>query len=221
MPRSMNHITVAVEVLGGAGNDHVGPVLQRAEIDGAGEGGVHQERQAMLADKPRHRIEIHHADRGVDRRLDKDGPRVFTEGRPPVPDLRGIHVGHLDTKPSQLFIEQGPGAAVYPGTGNEVVAGAQYRQMGQRGGPHSTGHENRRLGALEKGVLCGDGQLIGIVPVTGITDFLVGTDRVGERGALVYGRTYRVPVGGTVRQSVNGDSRLANAGVGGHQSGSG
>ena len=175
----------------------------------------------MLAHQPRHRIEIGDADSGVDRCLDEDGTGILAERRPPVPDLRGIDIGNLDAEPSQFLVEQGAGAAIDPGAGEEVVAGAQHRQMRQRRGAHPAGQKHRVLGALQESVLARDIQLIGVVAVAGVADFLVGTDRVGEGAALVDGWSDRAPIWRPSGQPVNRDGRSAAGAVGAHQSGNG
>ena len=51
-----------VEILGGAGDDHVGAVLQRPEVDRAGKGGVDQQRESFFLRDLGDRAEIDHPD---------------------------------------------------------------------------------------------------------------------------------------------------------------
>src|ERR687898_701884 len=46
--RAGNDVAVAVEVLGGAGNDDVGSMLERPEVERAGKGGVDQESEPFF-----------------------------------------------------------------------------------------------------------------------------------------------------------------------------
>jgi hypothetical protein len=199
-----HHVAVAVEVLGGAGDDHVGPVLQRAEVDRAGEGAVHQEREPEFPCHVGDRAQVHHPHERVGRRLHEDRAGGLPHRLAPLPRMRRVGVGHLHPQPGQLLVEEPPGAAVDPAAADEVLARAEDREVRQRRRAHAAGAEERLLGALQQGVLRRQRDLVGGVPVPGVEDLLLRPDRIGEGAALYDGRSDRGPVGAAARSAVDG-----------------
>ena len=66
-----------------------------------------------------------------------------------------------------------------------MISGAEYRQVGQGRGPHAARQKHGILGALEQGVLSGYLELVGVVAVAGVADFLLRPNRIGEGAGLV------------------------------------
>ena len=86
-----------------------------------------------------------------------------------------------------------------------MIAGAQHRQVGERGGPHSAGDEDGGLGLFQEGVLPGELYLVGIVAVAAVEHLVVGADRVDEGAALVDRGRHRAPVGPAVGGAMDRD----------------
>src|SRR4051794_27420516 len=128
-----------------------------------------------------------------------------------------IDVGDLDTEAGELLIEQMLRPAVDPAAGDQVVAGTQHGEMGQRGGAHTAGDEDRVVCSLEQGVFAGQRQLIGIVAVPAVEHFVFVAHRIDEGAALLYCGCNRRPIRPPVRNAVDccgGDPELPLHAVG-------
>jgi hypothetical protein len=117
--------------------------------------------------------------------------------------LVGTGVADLDAEARQLLVEEALGPAVDPARGDEVIAGAEHGDVGERGRRHAAGDEDRVFRLLERGVLLRDRDLSRGVAVAGVEDRLVGADGIDEGGALDEGRSDRRPVGPAVEDSVD------------------
>jgi len=180
-----DNVAVAVEILGGAGDHHIGPVLDRPEVEGTGEGGVDQQGQALFLRHVRDRTQVDHPHQRIGGGFHEDGPGCLAHSLAPVARLVGIDVGHLDPEAGQLFIEQVLGSAIDPAAGDQVVARAEHGKVGQRCGAHTTGQENRFFRSLQKRVLLGQRNLVGVVAVAAVKHLLFAADRIDEGAALV------------------------------------
>ena len=202
--RARDHIAVAVEVLGGAGDDHVRPVLQRAEVDRAGEGPVHQEGEPEL---PRHvgdGPQVHHPHQRIGRGLHEDRAGRLPYRLAPLAGMLRVGIRHLHPQPGQLLVEEPAGPAVDPAAADEMFPGTEHGDVGQRRRAHAAGAEERLLGPLQLGVLRRQRDLVGGVAVPGIEDLFLRPDRVGVGAALNDGRGDGSPVGAAARRAVDG-----------------
>ena len=206
-------VAVAVQVLGGAGDGDVRAVLERPEIDRAGEGGVHQQRQAELLRHVGHRPQVHHPHERIGGGLDEDGAGGLSHRLAPEPGLVRAHVRDVDAEPAQLLVEELPGAAVDPAAAEQVIAGAKHGQVGEGGGAHAAGEEDRVLGALEQGVLPGQLDLGRVVAVAAVDDVFVAADRTHEGAALLERRRDGGPVRPPAGDAVDGRGGGPEAGA--------
>ncbi len=213
-----DHVAVPVQVLGGAGDHDVGAVLQGAEVDGAREGRVHQEGQAGFLGDLRHRNQIEQAEQGIGRRLDENGAGGLADRPAPEPGLVGLDVADLDAEARELLVEEAAGPAVDPRARQQVVAGAEDGEVGQRGRRHPAGEEDGGLRPFHRRILLRQAHLVGVVAVPRVHDLFVGPDRIGERAALVDRSHYRRPIRPPVRRAMHSECRQSEFAFG-HESG--
>jgi len=184
-------------------------VLDRTKVQWAGKRSVHQERQALFLRHIGYRPEIDDPKEWVGGSLDEDGPGRLPNGFAPVSGLLGIDVGDLDPEARQLVVEEMLRAAVDPGAGDQMIAGAKYSQMGQGRGAHAAGDEDGVLRSFEQGVLAGDLQLSGVVSVPAVQHLLLTPNRIQKGAALLQGGRDGSPVGAALRDAVDSEGREA------------
>ena len=149
--KARDHVAVAVDVLGGGVDDHVGPELQRLLQVGGGEGVVHDHADGGVVGVGdlRDLRDIHDLQRRVAGGLEIDDLRLRGQRR-----LDGLEIGevgerHLDAELAHAVLKQREGAAVERVGGEDLVAA--HDACPQRGGDgaHAGGRAERGLAALE------------------------------------------------------------------------
>ena len=142
-------VAVPAEVLGGAVQHHVGPVVHRPEEIGGQEGIVDYDLRAGRVGLADHRGRVDDVQRGIGQGLEVHHVGGLLEGR--VHLLRVPHVDHLgiETQPGQFLGHEMPG----PGVGGVVAhdpgsrADKRHHGLGDRG--HAAGGGDAAAAAFE------------------------------------------------------------------------
>jgi len=132
---------VAAEELGGGVEDQVGAVLEGLQQVGAGEGGIHQQGQAVFVGQGGDTGNVQHVQARVAQGLAEEQAGVGADGGAPGIHVPGGNEGGLDAEAAQGVVQQVVAAAV-EGTGGDDVAA----------GPHQGGH-----GQVHGGLAAGGG----------------------------------------------------------------
>ena len=178
-------VAMAVQVFRRRMDDDVGAVLERPEIHGRRERRIHDQRESFFLAERGDRLEIDDAHQRIGRCLEKDGARRLAHRALPGARLRGIHERDVDPELAEFFAKQPVHAAIDPFAREQMIAGAQHREVRERGGRHAAGEKERRVGAFDQRQPAADVDLIGVVAITAVQDFGGGSDGIGEGGALV------------------------------------
>ncbi len=189
--------TVATEVLGGRVHDDVGAERDRLDQVRGGDGVVDDQRDTVLVCHGGHVRDVENVDLGVGDGLGEEGLGVRPHRGPPAVQAVGVlDEADLDAQLGQRVVEQVVRAAVEPGAGHDVVAGAGQVEDGEGLGGLARGQQQRGDAAFE----CGDALLDDVGG--GVTDAGVDVARLGqpEQGGGVVGAVEGVGRGLVDRQ---------------------
>ena len=149
--KARDHVAVAVDVLGGGVDDHVGPELQRLLQVGGGEGVVHDHADGGIVGVGdlRDLRDIHDLQRRVAGGLEVDDLRLRGQRGLDGLEIGEVGEGHLDAELGHAVLEQREGAAVERVGGEDLVAAHDARPKRGGDGAHAGGRAERGLAALE------------------------------------------------------------------------
>ncbi len=142
---------VAAHELGGGVRHDVGTMLDGAQQVGRGEGGVHDEGQAVTVGDLGPALKVEHVGVGVAQRLGVEELRVGLDG-----GLDGGKVGGADERGGEALLDERVGeevhrAAVQVGGGHDVVAGGGDVLHGRGDGGGAGSEAQRAHAALKRG----------------------------------------------------------------------
>ena len=172
-----DHVAVAVEVLGGGVDDHVGAQLQRLLEIGGGKGVVHNDpdRGVIAVGDGRDGGDVHHLQRGVAGGFEIDDFCLLRQS-----GLHGLQIGKVDegrlhAEFGHAVVHQREGAAVERVGGDDLVPADNRGPEGGRNRAHARGRAQSGFPALQGGDLF-LGHVHGGVGQTGVDEarFLSG-----------------------------------------------
>ena len=150
--KARDHVAVAVEVLGGGVNHHVGAQRQRGLQRGGGKGVVthHLDVGVIGMGDLRHSGDIGNLQVGVGRGFQIHGAGVLLQGGLHGVQVGGVHEADLYAIAGHAVIQQREGAAVQRTVGHNVLAGAGNRPQGRGNGAHTGSGCHAGLAALQR-----------------------------------------------------------------------